>query len=143
MDGVLVDLIGYINQNYLPEYIKDVGYGEIIDNDPRCFLDSKPIKGAIEAFNKLSLRYDVYILSTAPWENIGAWSAKREWVEKWIGKSAYKRLILTHNKNLLNGDYLIDDRLHNGAGGFNGKLIIFGGSYYKDWNVVLETLIEN
>ena len=36
---------------------------------------------------------------------------------------------MTHRKDLLRGDYLIDDRLKNGAGEFKGKLLRFG----TDW----------
>lgn len=49
----------------------------------------------------------------------------------------YKRLILTHHKNLNKGDYLIDDRTKNGAGEFEGKLIQFGTEEYPDWKSVL------
>ena len=70
----------------------------------------EPLEGAIDSFKILSQRYDTYILSTAPWENSSAWSDKVKWVKKYLGKSAYKRLILTHHKNLNHGDYLIADR---------------------------------
>ena len=70
----------------------------------------KSIEGAIEAFNFLADNFDLYILSTAPWENPSAWSDKLIWVKENLGASAYKRLILTHHKNLNKGDFLIDDR---------------------------------
>ncbi|NCG08090.1 MAG: 2-C-methyl-D-erythritol 4-phosphate cytidylyltransferase, partial [Verrucomicrobia bacterium] len=60
-------------------------------------------------------RFDSYILSTAPWGNPTAWSDKLEWVKKHLGEVAKKRLILSHNKQLNKGDYLIDDRSRNGA----------------------------
>ena len=34
-----------------------------------------------------------------------------QWVKKYLGSHAKKRLILTHHKNLSLGDYLIDDRI--------------------------------
>ena len=40
----------------------------------------------------------------------------------------WKRIFLTHRKDLLMGDILIDDRTANGAGEFKGKLILF-----KNW----------
>ena len=52
-----------------------------------------------------------------------------------------KRLILTHRKDLLIGDYLIDDRLKNGAGEFKGELIHFGTIKFPDWKTVLEYLL--
>ena len=63
---------------------------------------------------------------TSPWENATASSDKLAWVKKYLGKEAYKRLILSHHKHLNNGDYLIDDRdKHNGADKFKGELIVF------------------
>ena len=59
-----------------------------------------PIEGAIEAYEKLSSKYDTYILSTAPWYNSTAWKDKIEWVQKYLPKSAFKRLILSHNKKI-------------------------------------------
>ncbi len=57
---------------------------------------------------------------------------------KYLGKEAYKRLILTHNKNLNNGDYLIDDRLKNGADKFKGEHIHFGKDEFLGWEEVVE-----
>ena len=46
-----------------------------------------------------------------------------------------KRMFITHRKDLLIGDYLIDDRIKNGAGEFKGELIRFGWSYEEEkWN---------
>ena len=85
----------------------------------------EPMPGAMEAFVALSEAFDVYILSTAPWENPSAWSDKLEWVKKYLGEKAWKRLILSHHKNLNRGDFLVDDRDKNGAGQFAGTLITF------------------
>lgn len=125
MDGVLVDY-------------KHHDEGE--EHEKGAFLKMKPILNAVESFNKLAENplYDVYILSTAPWDNPDSWLEKRLWVEKYIGKNAYKRLILSHNKHLNIGDYLIDDRLKNGAEKFTGKLLHFGQEEYPNWKKVME-----
>ena len=73
----------------------------------------------------LTEHFDVYILSTAPWNNPSAWSDILLWVQKHLGDIAYKRLILSSNKNLNAGDYLIDDRTANGASDFKGEHIHF------------------
>jgi 5'(3')-deoxyribonucleotidase len=127
MDGVLVDL-----QTELDKY----GWYQNI------FRDLLPMEGAVESFNYLcdSDKYDVYILSTAPWNMPFAWQHKRLWVSKYLGKNAYKRLILSNHKNLCHGDYLIDDRTANGAGEFNGELILFGTDKHPNWKSVLEYL---
>lgn len=145
MDGVLVDLVGWVNKNYLSEYIEDTGIGTIVDNNAKAFYDPDPIEGAVEAFNALAKdsRFEVYILSTAPWNNVHAWTAKRVWVEEHLGPGAIKRLILTHNKSLLKGDVLIDDRDKNGAAEFEGNHIKFGTKPYETWNEVMQFLTTN
>jgi len=142
LDGVVVDLLGFIDKNYTNEQIKEIGYGSIIDRDARVFYQAKPIIGAIEAVEALqdSEKYDVFILSTAPWANAEAWTAKRVWVEQYLGFSMNRKLILTHRKDLLKGDYLIDDRPNNGAAAFEGELLKFGGDTFPDWNTILNYL---
>jgi 5'-nucleotidase len=39
------------------------------------------------------------------------------------------------------GHYLIDDRVKNGAGDFEGELIKFGSVQFQDWQAVLEYLL--
>jgi len=51
-----------------------------------------------------------------------------------------KRMAITHLKNMLIGDYLIDDRTKNGAGEFSGTHIHFGNNG-TDWNEVLRLLL--
>ena len=88
----------------------------------------KPINEMVHLFNQMAAdeRYDVYILSTSPWDNPTAASDKVAWVKKYLPLYGYKRLILSHNKHLNIGDYLIDDRTANGAGEFTGELIQYG-----------------
>ena len=112
-----------------------------LDEVPGIFSLMKPLDGAIEAFNKLSELYDIYILSTAPLENSTVWSDKNEWVKKHLGPAARKRLIVSHNKHLNRGDYLIDDRTVNGAGEFQGEHIHFGQEKFPDWKSVLDYLL--
>ena len=92
---------------------------------------------AIEAVKELAKKYDVYVLSTSPFQNPTAWKDKIEWIYKYFGKDPssvlYKRLILTHHKNLNKGDILIDDRTKNGADKFEGELILFKSDKYPNW----------
>jgi len=134
MDNVLVDFPSAFD-NVDPRLLE--AYKGDEDEIPHIFSKMEPVKGAIEAFTYLSEHFDTYILSTAPWENPTAWSEKLEWVKEHLGKVAYKRLILTHHKNLNVGDFLIDDRPNNGAEDFTGELIRFGGDEFPDWDSVL------
>jgi 5'-nucleotidase len=139
MDNVLVDFKSGIAK--LSKDVQDEYEGHL-DDVPGIFSLMDPMEGAIDAFNKLSQseKYDVYILSTAPWDNSTAWSAKVEWVKKYLGVNGYKRLILSHHKNLNAGDYLIDDRTKNGADKFTGEHIHFGQDKFLTWNEVLKYL---
>jgi len=108
--------------------------------DKSLFLDPPAIEGAIEAIKKLAEKHEVFFLSTAPWSNPQAWMDKRIWVQRNLGKFAHKRLMLSHRKDLLMGDFLIDDRTNNGAGEFKGKHIHFGTEEFPNWVAVLEYL---
>ena len=139
MDNVLVDFpsgVSKLSQEVINKYESN------LDEVPNIFSLMEPLEGAIDSFKILSQRYDTYILSTAPWENSSAWSDKVKWVQKYLGESAYKRLILTHHKNLNHGDYLIDDRSKNGAGEFKGELIQFGTEKFPDWKSVCSYLLD-
>lgn len=138
MDNVLVDFKSGIARISEQQRIEFEGH---YDDVPGIFALMEPVEGAVESFNKLSEVYDTYVLSTAPWDNPSAWSDKRLWVEKYMSDNAYKRLILSHHKNLNIGNYLIDDRLHNGAGQFAGEHIHFGTGRFKDWDAVVSYLL--
>ena len=138
MDNVLVDFksgIDAISEEDRQQFKDD------LDEVPGIFSKMKPVDGAIEAYNELNKHFDVYILSTAPWENPSAWSDKLLWVKKYLGQTAHKRLILSHNKNLNAGDFLVDDRTANGAGEFAGEHIHFLSEQFKDWDDVLSYLL--
>lgn len=138
MDNVLVDFKSGIEQLDKQTLLKYEGH---LDDVPHIFSMMKPMDGAIEAFECLTELYDVYILSTAPWDNETAWSDKLQWVKKYIGGTAYKRLILSHHKNLCAGDYIIDDRIRNGVEHFKGEHIHFGTEDFPDWASVLNYLM--
>ena len=138
MDNVLVDFptgIARITQQQREEF-----EGKL-DEVPGIFRLMDPMPGAIESFQRLANNYDAYILSTAPWENHTAWSDKLNWVKEYLGAPAYKRLILSHNKNLNAGEYLIDDRLKNGVNRFKGEHIHFGTERFPDWKSVCDYLL--
>ena len=66
---------------------------------------------------------------------------KRLWIAKHFDeKIIRKRLILSHHKHLLIGDYLIDDRRFNGASEFKGDWLHFGFDEYPNWDMVLASL---
>lgn len=139
MDNVLVDFksgLTHVEPYLLERYKSD------LDEIPGLFSYMTPMPGAIEAVHKLAEKYDLYILSTAPWDNPLAWTEKRVWVGRYLDDLFHKRLIISHCKHLCVGDYLIDDREQNGAGQFNGELIRFGSDRFPDWSSVVNYLMS-
>lgn len=140
MDNVLVDFKSGLDK--IDEQTKQKYEGHL-DDIPGIFGLMNPMEGAIEAVNKLAEKYDVFILSTAPWENPSAWADKVKWVKKYFNEVFYKRLIISHRKDLCKGDYLIDDRGKNGTSDFEGEWIKFGEGKFPDWKSVVDYLLPN
>jgi 5'(3')-deoxyribonucleotidase len=138
MDNVLVDFPSGVTR-LAPDVVR--AYEGRLDEVPGIFALMQPVRGAIEAFDRLAARFDTYVLSTAPWENPSAWSDKLRWVQQHLGPRARKRLILTHHKDLNRGDFLIDDRTKNGVERFTGEHIHFGTPRFPDWEAVLAYLL--
>lgn len=141
MDGTLVDFksgIRKVSQNILAQYDEDK-----YDDIEGIFSLMEPMPGAVEAVRKLQKYYDCHILSTAPWDNPSAWTDKVEWIQKYLGEEFYKKVTLTHHKELLSdGDsLLVDDRTSHGADAFGDNLIRFD-SENPDWKEVTALLIS-
>ena len=142
LDGVVADFELAMHTHPL----RDVApYDLHPDTIPGIFRDLKPIQDAISSVNKIlqSNQYEVYFLSTSPWNNPSAWTDKRLWLEDHFGEKINRRLILTHRKDLIKGDFLIDDRPNNGAKDFEGTLIQFSSELFPNWISVLDFLSIN
>lgn len=137
MDNVLVDFRSGIDR-LEPALVEQ--FDDRLDEVPGIFSLMDPVPGALEAYAELAGLFDTYVLSTSPWENPSAWSDKLVWVKTHLGELAYKRLILTHHKNLNAGDFLVDDRTKNGADRFAGEHILFGSDAFPDWAAVVSYL---
>ena len=150
MDGVLVDLEKAFNKFFeLHPQLKE-RYKNNPDHIQGIFRNPPPINGAIEAVKKLqeSGKYELFIATSAPWGNPMSASDKRFWIEDYFGNLFHKKMFITHRKDLLMGDYLIDDRTKNGAGEFKGEHLHFGWSWeneewnkYPTWESILEYLL--
>lgn len=139
MDNVLVDFDAGLER--VSEEVKKEYIGRF-DEIPGIFSLMTPMPEAIDAVHRINNdgRFDCYILSTAPWKNPSAWSDKLLWIQKYLDDVFHKRIFITHCKNLVKGDFLIDDRSKNGAKKFEGEWIQFGGSKFPDWESVLNYL---
>lgn len=118
-------------------------YGDHPDDIPGIFALMEPVAGAVEAVHTLarSGKFDMYILSTAPWKNPSAWADKVQWVTRYFDDVFHKRLIISHHKNLCHGEYLIDDRDRHGAKDFEGEWIHFRSERFPNWPSVTDYLL--
>ena len=95
MDNVLVDFKTGIEK--LSDEIK-VQYKGRLDDVPGLFALMEPMPLAIESVKRLAEKFDLYVLSTAPWNNSSAWTDKFEWIKKYFNDDNesifYKRLII-------------------------------------------------
>ena len=105
------------------------------------FSTFEPMPGAIEAVHKIiDMGHDVFIASTPPWNNPAAWGQKRDWIEEHIPELE-RKIVLTHRKDLLIGDILIDDTTYRGQKDFNGTFIHFGtGPNKMNWPQITDVL---
>ena len=151
MDGVVADFEKRIGE--LSPDLKNFGsfedkqlLSDKIDQvcfaNPEVYHDLPLIEGAVAAVEKLSGLYDIYFLSTAMWSLPQSFTGKRIWIARHFEIVGRKRLILTHRKDLLLGDFLVDDRLKNGAAEFRGEHIHFGTEKFPDWEITSEYLIS-
>lgn len=151
MDGVIVDFGKAIKDWFEKHPHLEERYKTHPDHIQGLFRIAPPIKGAVEAIKKLhnSGKYELFIATSAHWGNPQSLTDKRFWLEDYFDNIFHKRLFTTHRKDLLMGDYLIDDRLKNGAGEFKGKLLRFGYDWennnspneYPDWDSILDYLL--
>jgi 5'(3')-deoxyribonucleotidase len=140
LDGVIADFISAMHSHPLREIPP---YDEHPDTIPHIFRNLQPIESAVTAVQKLlnSNKYEIYFLSTAPWNNSSSWTYKLLWLEEQFGDVVNRKLILTHRKDLIKGDILIDDRPNNGADKFQGEWIQYGSEKYPNWNEILNYLL--
>ena len=105
------------------------------------YASFNPLPGAIEAVSKLydSEKYEPWILTAPSLVNPLCYTEKRVWVEKYLGMRMVERLIISPNKGLLKGEYLVDDNVEGkGQESFDGVVIQYGSERYPSWNSVLE-----
>ena len=150
MDNVLVDFKSALNKvdpAILAQY-EDDGTGKPhYDDIPGLFSLMDPMPGAIDAVKRIAAsgKYEMSILSTAPWGTPSSWTDKVLWVKKHLDSDHpqgvfYKRMVLTHHKNLCVQDnaWLIDDRTAHGSVQFGDKFVHFGSEQFPDWDSVLK-----
>ena len=136
MDDVLCDFTGAYQRD--SDQHPEIHYPQSV---PGFFEHLEPIDGAIQAVRELMDGFDVHVLTAPSRMNPHSYSEKRLWIEAQFGYEFTRKLIISPDKGLLKGDFLIDDRAKgNGQDRFDGELIQFGTDRFPGWNSVLEYL---
>ena len=134
MDGVISDFETGAKDEALKKGVPKL-------SRPDLFVDYRNldiIPGAVEAVYKLNQDFDVFIATTPPWDRPEVWGHKREWLEEHF-PYLKRKLILTHRKDLLIGDILIDDTRFRGQPDFKGNWFWFNKDWNnRNWNACLE-----
>jgi len=108
------------------------------------FEHLRPLPGALESVRFIldNLDYDVYICTHPLEYSRYGDSEKRRWVDKYLPELSEK-MILTCDKGLIKGDFLVDDSMKWKAG-FEGEFVFFDRSKDSEdmWLGVIELLIE-
>ena len=130
MDGVITDFKkGQEHQGYKLSKRPDLLV---------CYRTLPVMEGAIESLAKLNADHEIFIASTPPWTRPEVWGHKREWLEEHF-PYLKRKLILTHRKDLLIGDVLIDDSKYRGQPDFKGNWFWFNKDWNnRNWNACLE-----
>lgn len=109
-----------------------VDEGKMYEHD--FFFNLKPIDGALSNVRRLILLgFDVWILSQPLFNSAASYEQKARWVSMWFPELSNK-LVLTQNKGLHLGDYLIDDNGEKWKVPFEkngGKFVQFGSDRSK------------
>lgn len=142
----------YIKNDY-PKNLKDKV--ESIYFAKGFYLNLPPIEGAVKAFKELCESGPEVFICTAPlsrYENCVL--EKYEWVERYLGREATKKIIITNDKTLVRGNVLIDDRPQvDGAVAPSWEHILYDAPYnqaikdrrrmtWKNWRETLSVFIK-
>ncbi len=133
----------YIAQQY-PERFRKQIYQIIAKKG--FFKNLPPMTNAVEAINAMQEAGHEVFICTSPltsWQNCVA--EKYAWVEKHLGKYWTKKIILTKDKTLVQGDILIDDKpLVTGCMSPTWQHILYDCPYNRaENNLELQTELAN
>jgi len=133
MDGVMTDFHGgvwnelakretLIERFPMPEPIMDF-YAEDCYDDPwfkenvreiqrsEGFFEKLPeINGCVKALHNLEKDFEVFICTAPLLENPTCTNEKLKWVDMHLGGDWIRRTIITKDKTVIDGDFLIDDK---------------------------------
>lgn len=124
----------YFEKCYPTEYSKDIFE---ITRGIGFFENLPPLPGAVEALKQIleDDEFDAFLCSTPDSDTMNhvGFTEKALSVEKHLGRDWLRKLILTHDKTLVQGHYLIDDKPNvTGIMDPTWDQIFFTHNYNKD-----------
>jgi len=135
MDGVLADFAKGVGREFSGKpkemYKKDF------------YLNLPVMQGAREAINALLLQddLDLYIASKPTTRNTWSVKEKYDWIKLFFPELT-KKIFLTCNKNLLKGDYLVDDHPEKWEN-FQGEVLSFDSKDpLRSWTTIVNRLLR-
>ena len=138
MDGVIADFESAAEAEALVKGVTKLSRPDLFVN----YRALGVIDGAIEAVAKLNADHEVFIASTPPWTRPEVWGHKREWIGEHF-PYLKRKIILTHRKDLLIGDILIDDSRYRGQPDFQGEWFWFNKNWNnKNWEACMEWIYK-
>lgn len=173
MDGVIVDfevyflkcfMVKYPELEYIPVkdrrqfYARDDYHSDFtplihsIFESKGFFLEIPPIEGALEAIKILAVKNEVFICTAPYFSSEHCVGEKFEWVRKYLGEKWLAHTIISKDKTLVRGDYLIDDKpIITGVKRPTWEHIIFDAPYNREikdkrrivnWQTIYDVLPE-
>ncbi len=114
----------YLKDSY-PKELKPLVAEILLESS--FFRGMLPMPGAKEALEEMRERgFEIFICTSPLSTYNNCVLEKYEWVEKVLGPSWVKQLILTKDKTIIKGDFLIDD-----------KPVITGAEEHPEWEHIL------
>jgi 5'(3')-deoxyribonucleotidase len=85
---------------------------------------------------KLAEIGDVFVVTACPiWKNgENIYKAKADWLDEHLPEIGSKRMIIAHDKHVIDGDILIDDAMHNVDPFLNDRDDRFAIVLHYPWN---------
>ena len=145
MDEVIADPMGEMIEWYKKEYGTDPDKSKMIGSwvlgfpeehhqliwdrlrAPGFFRDLPVMEDSVEVLKALNDQYEVFIVSAAM-EFPNSLKDKYDWLMEHFPFFSWKQIALTGSKDLVFGDYMIDDHVKN-LKGFKGKPYLYSSQH--------------
>ena len=132
------DIVSWDTSAAFPGLTKEQVYGILLDDE--FWKDVKPIPGAAEALLYFrSKGHKVFIVTSTHYRSL---RGKMEYLLfRWFPFIDWDDVIITSHKQMVKGDVLIDDGLHNLIGG-DYKKILVDAPYNRDFDAEANGMIR-